>query len=83
MPATLACEFQYGEYAVYHDGEAFIAESADDEMAAFVQLRSRRRETVLNAVDELYVTCQKLEWPPWFKNRVMIGNNCYVDLDAT
>jgi hypothetical protein len=47
-------DFDYGGYHVYCDAKAYVAETpADEDLGAFLQLRSRLLQRVINAVDDI------------------------------
>jgi hypothetical protein len=46
-------DFDYGSYHVHCDGNAYVAETpADEVLGAFLQLRSRLLQRVIDALDD-------------------------------
>jgi hypothetical protein len=72
-------EVAYGIYVVYFDGQQYAAEPADPDADAFLQLRSRLLQTVIDGIDEIHACDRAMpEWlAAWDRGETLV-----IDLDT-
>ena len=83
-------DFDYDGYHVYCDGNAYVAETpADEDLGAFLQLRSRLLQQVIDALDDIELLTDAIDgqqsrktmMPRWLVAWVR-GEETSINLDA-